>query len=251
MPHGSQPGQFLNDASTTESPNETNKKTSPSQNTQQELQQDSGPDLYPFDERRSAGGSQIPSTQGTGIPAFDGPGDNPDSPSRPWPDFKMSELFSLTRNPGPNSQSQPAAVGARPSSSQGQVLEFNSQHSTSMPPPVDTKPHRPSNASRIDDLLNPSASPQEPPPSSRPNLIQVEQIALQNLHTEITDKTSGLSVEQLEQVDSVLMDTLWKTRGEWNRHLVMEQIAEAFSDVLGDMAGAGQDLGEMSWGRKA
>ncbi|KAJ9615621.1 TAT-binding protein-like protein 7, AAA ATPase [Cladophialophora chaetospira] len=248
MPHGSQPGQFLNDASTTESVNETNKKTSPSQNTPQEP--DSGPDLYPFDERRSAGGSQIPSTQGMDIPAFDGAGDGPDSPTRPWTEFKMSELFHLTRNTGQNSQSQPAAAGGRPSSSQGQVLEFNSQPSAAMPPPVETKPHRLSNASRIDDLLNPSASPQEAPTSSRPNLVQVEQLQLQNLHTEITDKTSGLSVEQLEQVNSVLMDTLWTTRGEWNRHKVMQQIAEAFSEVLRDMAGVGQDLGEMSWGRK-
>jgi len=46
------------------------------------------------------------------------------------------------------------------------------------------------------------------------------------------------------------MDTLWRTRGEWDRHVVMERIAEAFHDVLRDMEGVGQDLGEMSWGRK-
>jgi hypothetical protein len=158
----------------------------------------------------------------------------------------------IFRDPVGQSQSQPAAAGGRPSSSQGQALEFNSQHSTTMPPPVDTRLHRPSNASRIDDLLNPtSASPQHPnqPSSSRPNLIQVEQHALANLHTEITDKTSGLSVEQLEQVDSVLMDTLWKTRGEWDRNKVKDSIAEAFHDVLGDMLDAGQRFGEMSWGK--
>jgi SpoVK/Ycf46/Vps4 family AAA+-type ATPase len=248
MPHGSLPGQFLNDASTTESPNETNKKTSPSQNTQQEVQQDSGPDLYPFDERRSAGGSQIPSTQGMGILAF-GSGDTPNSPSPASSSHNLPDPFKLIPETGQNSQPQPAA-GERPSSSQGQVLDFNSQHSTAMPPPVDTKSHRPSNASRIDDLLNPSASPQQPPSAARPNLIQVEQQALSNLHKEITDKTSGLSVEQLEQVNSVLMDTLWRTRSEWDRHKVMESIAEAFYDVLRDMEGVGQDLGEMSWGRK-
>jgi ATPase family AAA domain-containing protein 2 len=149
--------------------------------------------------------------------------------------------------------SQPPAA-ARPSSSQAQPPpEFNSQTPNSMAPPVDTHSHRPSNASRIDDLLNPSISPERPfPPSrSRPNLVQVEQHLLENLHTEITDKTSGLSVEQLEQVNSVLMDTLWRTRSEWNRGAVMDSIATAFYDVLRDMEGAGQDLGDMSWGRKA
>ncbi|ETI25778.1 hypothetical protein G647_02552 [Cladophialophora carrionii CBS 160.54] len=250
MPHGSQPGQFLNDASTTESPNETNKKTSPSENTQLEVPQDSGPDLYPFDERRSAGGSQIPSTQGTVMSAFDDSDDTPNSASGAWSSRHMLDLPRLIPATGQNSQAQPATVGDRPSSSQGQTLEFNSQHSTAMPPPIETRSQRPSNASRIDDLLNPSASPQQPPPTARPNLIQVEQQALSNLHKEITDKTSGLSVEQLEQVNSVLMDTLWRTRSEWDRHKVMESIAEAFYDVLRDMEGVGQDLGEMSWGRK-
>ncbi|KIY03355.1 uncharacterized protein Z520_00046 [Fonsecaea multimorphosa CBS 102226] len=216
MPHGSHPGEFQNDASTTQSPND--KKTS-SNNTQQEIQQDSGPDLYPFEERRSAGGSQIPSTQGQ------------------------------------NSQSQPAAAG-HPSSSQGANQDSSSQHSVTMPPPIEARSQRHSNASRIDDLLNPSASPEHPtspppPPPSRPNLVQVEEHALQNLHTEITDQTSGLSVEQLEQVNSVLMDTIWRTRSEWDRNKVKEKVAEAFNEVMEDMAGVGQRFGEGSWGRKA
>ncbi|OAP63462.1 hypothetical protein AYL99_02689 [Fonsecaea erecta] len=212
MPHGSHPGEFQNDASTTQSPNE--KKTS-SDNTQQEIHQDSGPDLYPFEERRSAGGSQIPSTQGQ------------------------------------YSQSQPLA-GGRPSSPQDVNQNPSSQHSITMPPPAEARSQRHSNTSRIDDLLNPSDSPQQtsPPPPSRPNLIQVEERALENLHTEITDQTSGLSVEQLEQVNSVLMDTIWRTRSEWDRNQVKERVAEAFNEVMEDMAGAGQRFGDGSWGRK-
>ncbi|OAG40399.1 hypothetical protein AYO21_05299 [Fonsecaea monophora] len=214
MPQGSQPGEFQNDASTTQSPNE--KKPS-SNNTQQEIHQDSGPDLYPFDERRSAGGSQIPSTQGQ------------------------------------NSQSQ-VATGARPSSPQGANQDSNSPPSMIMPPPIEAPSQRHSNASRIDDLLNPSSSPRPTSPlspTSRPNLIQVEEHALENLHTEIADQTSGLSVEQLEQVNSVLMDTIWKTRSEWDRNKVKQSVAEAFNEVMEDMAGAGQQFGDGSWGRKA
>ncbi|KIW92116.1 uncharacterized protein Z519_07100 [Cladophialophora bantiana CBS 173.52] len=248
MPHGSHPGEFQNDASTTQSPNE--KKTS-SNDTQQETQLESGPDLYPFEERRSVGGSQIPSTQGTGIPALDF-SCLLTHISSPYP----NELQNLMLNVliGQNSQSQHTARGSRPSSSQEANQDYSSQHSISMPPPIEVKSHRHSNASRIDDLLNPPVSSHPPtpaPPPSRPNLIQVEEHALENLHTEITDQTSGLSVEQLEQVNSVLMDTIWRTRSEWDRNQVKGNVAEAFNEVMEDMAGVGQLFGDLSWGRKA
>jgi len=103
-----------------------------------------------------------------------------------------------------------------------------------MPPPH----HRPNG--HIQDILN-------PPPS--PNLIQVEEARLSNLHRDITDKTTGLSVEQLEQVNSILMDTLWKTRGEWDRGRVLDKVASAFNAVMEDMQEAGQEFGPSSWGR--
>ena len=107
----------------------------------------------------------------------------------------------------------------------------------------------------MQELLNPSDSPMIAPTANnrhtRPNLVQVEERSLDSFHAEITDKTSKLSVEQLEQVNSVLMDELWRTRGEWDRGKVLEDLTKAFNWVLDDMAEAGQEMASSgSWGKK-
>lgn len=45
----------------------------------------------------------------------------------------------------------------------------------------------------------------------------------------------------------MLMDILWKTRGEWDRRAVLDRVVEGFNEVLEDMKGAGQSFGELSW----
>jgi len=242
MPAGSIAAEFQNDASTTQS---TEKRMS-SGDREQVNTQESGPNFYLLEERRSAGaGSDIPDTQGTRGFLF-----VPNRPSnRPYETMSTRELFNLTlkaENP-PYSQGSPSnnqnasqfrPIGL-PTSSQGQekqghppVPAFDA-HSTGPPS------HRAS--SHIQDLLN---------PSPQPNLIQVEQRSLDNFHRDVADKTSGLSVEQLEQVNSVLMDTLWQTRGEWDRGKVLSQVSKAFNDVMLDMQESGQEFAPSSWGRK-
>ncbi|KAL9613520.1 MAG: hypothetical protein Q9167_001962 [Letrouitia subvulpina] len=51
----------------------------------------------------------------------------------------------------------------------------------------------------------------------------------------IVEGTSGCSVEQLEQIHSVLMDKLWQTRADWNRVNVTKEVAFAFEECLADM----------------
>ncbi|KIW56599.1 hypothetical protein, variant [Exophiala xenobiotica] len=229
MPQGSHPAEFQNDASTTETP--TEKKTS-SGDMDQNNQQDSGPNLFLLDERRSAGGSQIPSTQGN-MPA-------------------SQDLVD------PLSGTSTGAGHARPSSSEGQGQEPFSQPRV---PPFDAADRDRRRSSRsngpadMQELLNPSDSPMIAPTANnrhtRPNLVQVEERSLDSFHAEITDKTSKLSVEQLEQVNSVLMDELWRTRGEWDRGKVLEDLTKAFNWVLDDMAEAGQEMASSgSWGKK-
>lgn len=238
MPAGSIAAEFQNDASTTQS---SDKRVSFGEREQGNTQ-DSGPDLYMMQERRSAGiGSDIPDTQGTrGL----------SSVHPPQEALRTRELFGLINNadnpqfsqgsPGINNNATHLRPTGRPSSSQG-------QQGLSQPPvppfdahPTSPPPHRPS--SQIQDLLN---------PSPQPNLVQVEQRSLDNFHMEVADKTSGLSVEQLEQVNSVLMETLWQTRGEWDRGKVLSEVSQAFNDVMTDMQESGQDFGPSSWGRKA
>ena len=42
-------------------------------------------------------------------------------------------------------------------------------------------------------------------------------------------------MEQLEQVYSALMSEIWRTRGEWNRVKVVENVGAVLRDVLQDM----------------
>ncbi|EXJ88161.1 hypothetical protein A1O1_05089 [Capronia coronata CBS 617.96] len=269
MPQGSQAAEFQNDASTTQS---TSQKKVSSHETELGQHQESGPNLFLYDERRSAGGSQVPSTQGMRNPNPN-PGQvfglhalerirEPELTDMVSPADIAEQLSQDTTG----AASQPAAETMRPlSSSQGRAPERNSQPLPPVPlfpgPATDTttggEPAPPAAAagqrtnghghgpSQIQDLLNPSEEESPPPP----NLIQAEEQRLDSLHVEITDKTSGLSVEQLEQVNSVLMDTLWRTRGEWDRGKVLEQVSAAFNDVMQDMADTGQEFGPVSWGQ--
>ena len=104
------------------------------------------------------------------------------------------------------------------------------------PPPV----RRPSGS--LQALLNPhDEAPNHPP-------LEFNVARINRLLQEIIDNTSGLSVEQLEQVNSILMDVVWKTKGQWNRNVVADQVAVAFNEVMQDMEEY-QDFGPSSWGR--
>ena len=71
---------------------------------------------------------------------------------------------------------------------------------------------------------------------------------IHDLHEDITDRTSGFSVEQLEQVNSALMDVIWQTRGDWNRKEVAKLVGKSFNNVVVDMREAQQDFLPSSWG---
>jgi ATPase family AAA domain-containing protein 2 len=51
----------------------------------------------------------------------------------------------------------------------------------------------------------------------------------------LVDRTSGCSVEQLEQINRELMDEIWRTRGEWNRMAVLSALTSVFNDTIGDI----------------
>ncbi|KAK0646140.1 hypothetical protein B0T16DRAFT_327965 [Cercophora newfieldiana] len=51
----------------------------------------------------------------------------------------------------------------------------------------------------------------------------------------VVDRTSGCSVEQLEQINRELMDEIWRTRGDWNRMSVLSSLTSVFNDTIGDI----------------
>ena len=210
MARDSQVADYQNDASTTQTTS-GKRPSDPSSGERDHGTQDAGPNLYLFDERRSAGGSQLPSTQGKS------------SRSLIYADERLTSILGDI----PNTQD----------SAGRQMSPPELPHLTSGQP---TSPRRPSGS--LQALLNPSdEAPNHPP-------LEFSVKRIERLLEEIVHNTTGLSVEQLEQVNSVLMDVVWKTKGEWNRNLVADHVATAFNEVMQDMEDY-QDFGPSSWGR--
>lgn len=103
-------------------------------------------------------------------------------------------------------------------------LEPASQSSQPMGPPP---PHRAS----IHNLLNDADAPEEEP---APTLI-IEEKFVARLHNELIKRSSGLTVEQLEQVNASIMDAIYSTREQWNRNLVIKAVSDAFNECVSDI----------------
>lgn len=97
---------------------------------------------------------------------------------------------------------------------------------------------------------NNATIPQSDKDKERDTALAIDHDFVTRLHDDVCDRTTGCSVEQLEQVNSVLMDTVWRTRYEWNRSRVAICVAETFNRVLEDMEECGWEFGPSSWGRR-
>ncbi|KAF2788565.1 AAA-domain-containing protein [Melanomma pulvis-pyrius CBS 109.77] len=95
----------------------------------------------------------------------------------------------------------------------------SSQAHASMPAPAP-----PRHVADISSILN----------NDMPEII-LDEIQLSTLHGDLVAKTSGCSLEQLEQVNATLMDAIWKKRGEFNRNKVIHHVSEAFNEIISDI----------------
>lgn len=212
MAPGSQPADYTNEASTTQTTSD--KKSSGQSTNQQQYHAPSPqssrheyPDLTPYPDRFSQE-EHLPATQqGTQVTQQ---GNNSQiSPRRP-----MTSGLPEDTNNVHGTQSQPKP----------------------QPPLFDAEPQPAVHASaNLNQILN-----HEPAPELVLDLSYVE-----NLLDQLTRETSGCSVEQLEQVNTCLMDYIWKKRGEWNRTTVAEGIQDTFCAVLEDMRSM-QEIGPIS-----
>lgn len=114
----------------------------------------------------------------------------------------------------------------------------NGSQKAQPPVPLFDAPNKqqPNGPANIQDLLNDE--------DQSPRLI-LDHDYINQLHEELTQRTSGCSVEQLEQINSNLMDYVWQTRGEWNRTHVVAGIVQTFNAVLEDMLEM-QEIGPIS-----
>ncbi|KAI1917163.1 TAT-binding protein-like protein 7, AAA ATPase [Ophidiomyces ophidiicola] len=200
MAPNSQPGDYTNDASTTQTTSD--KKNSGHSELQLHTQttfnfsmRHEGPDLnlYPY---RMSDDEQLPDTQSAW-------GSQP-TPLRGGGVYSQINFINGTqrRFDIPGSQHRPPPI-----------------------PPFSTQPEAKKPASE--------ASKQEDEPE-HPELI-VDDSLVEQLHAEFTAKTAGFSVEDLEQINTSLMDCIWNMRGEWDRRRVAEAVHDAFDEVLSDI----------------
>ena len=77
----------------------------------------------------------------------------------------------------------------------------------------------------------------EEPPSSQQQVsrLLVDTRETEDFVQEITERTSGCSVEQLEQIYSAIMDKIWRTKGEWDRRKVVAMCRTVLDDCVADM----------------
>lgn len=207
MKKGSQAADYQNDASTTDTPGD--KRSSGPQRSTQE----SGPNLFNFDE---SVGRDLPATQPGMLKC----------PSQSCQDLALTcitELpYSQHAHNSSSSQQRTSASQAPPVPLFDASVKKPAEHNTS---------RRPSTG--LQDLLNPS--PQE-------NLVFPPEDELNRVVLKISKDCMELTVEQLEQVNSTLMDVIWQTRGERNREKVLGMVETAASEVRADMRVAGQEI---------
>jgi hypothetical protein len=213
IPHDTSPSQLINDASTTTS----GKKTSEGWSTQA-TNGVSHPDSSPVDKMNKD--SQLPDTQ-RDSESQQGPTQEGSSSDDQWP---HSQAHGLARG---NLQihSQTTSSGSQPSQNPA-VPPFTA--------PPRLPPSRPKPASMANILNDSPIEPTSSQVSSQKDLI-VDDQWLDELLTRLTEGSSGCSIEQLEQINRELMETLWKWRGEYNRTKVAFALTTVFNETIRDI----------------
>ncbi|KAF3398246.1 Tat-binding protein [Penicillium rolfsii] len=196
MVAGSQPGDYTNEASTTQTTSDK-KSSGPGHSVHDQTQslhgsRDEFPDLHQYPDRDPQQEEHLPDTQ-------------QGSSSQPSPRPRDLQALGPVEDSGPLNGSQ--------------------SHLKPQPP-----------------LFDGGAS--KPMPELVLDLEYVE-----HLHRQLALQTSGCSVEQLEQVNTCLMDFVWRKRGDWNRTAVAMGVTETFNSVLEDMQSV-QEIGPISQNTK-
>jgi ATPase family AAA domain-containing protein 2 len=96
----------------------------------------------------------------------------------------------------------------------------------------------------VRDILNDTSDSRNSGGSSASQPLGIE-VAVKDFLEEMTQKTSGCTVEQLEQINRDIMDTIWRLRGEWNRQRVLHDVTRVFNTTIDDIEEL-QNMGPLS-----
>ncbi|KAI0534658.1 hypothetical protein GGR58DRAFT_47639 [Xylaria digitata] len=142
--------------------------------------------------------------------------------------YPGASQITSSDEPWPHSQADGILQGylPQPRFSQG------SQNQAS--PTAAKSSHAPSMANLLNDTSLDQGS-QSQPQSQRIQQVELSDGSAELLLAELTKRTSGCTIEQLEQINRDLMSKLWETRGEHNRMKVFNLITRAFNDTMHDI----------------
>lgn len=143
--------------------------------------------------------------------------------------LQSQSLLSSNEDIWPHTQARGPSLGE---SSSASLIERPSPHSQTHQSPAAIK-------SVVSLSSSHDASAEEPPSvrnsgSSASQPLSVEG-AIEGLLIQVTDGTSGCTIEQLEQVNREMMDEIWRSRHEWNRMKVLGNLSTVFNDTIGDI----------------
>lgn len=200
---GSQPEHYHNSASTTTSGQKTSSKD-----------RSSGPSVL----------TQL--SNGVHLPGGAGGADHPDFSM--LPEARGGSQLPDTQEQlgyGSSSQSSPPYMA----------------HPVPAPPPQQQQADHQDQPRRgsISAVLNPPAetttTTSHEDPAGNKSRILLDQDSAALLLIQLVAASSGLSVEQLEQVNASMMHVVWGQRGNWNRNQVLHSVKDAFNATVADI----------------
>lgn len=229
LAHNSQLSQYHNSASTTTSGQKTSDRSNRSSGPYTQFSNG----MYHRNDHPAfgtlepaSGGSQLPDTQDANWHSSQSqPGSQPSQQQQ----NQLGMGMGKEAMPPPALQSHRSSVGGMGMGIQQLLNE------PSNPTPATTHDAKPSDAkppSYAGATTTTTAATTDLPPPQR---IILDARVLSDLHTELTKRSSGLSVEQLEQVNAALMQAVWELRAEWNRNKCCQGVMSAFNEVVGDI----------------
>ncbi|KAF2438893.1 AAA-domain-containing protein [Karstenula rhodostoma CBS 690.94] len=150
--------------------------------------------------------------------------------------FSTQYNTQSTNGTGPVGAPDFSEMAPQPGGSQlPDTQEFPSEDASSQAPPSQASSHHdmpapavPRGPSAITAILN--DRDEEPHPQ-----LLLDELQLSALHDLLVAQSSGCSLEQLEQINATLMETVWENRREWNRNKVVHHVGEAFNNIITDI----------------
>jgi len=228
LPRGVSPSAVENDASTTKTSDPSNKSSNWSTQAtngfhppSSQADHDNMPDTQPLSQLQSSGELWPHSQPQAASQGLINPGailtGSPPQPSSGGGTNRITPGSSKSQHSGPN-------PGAVPS-----ITNLLNDADNDEPSQSQLLQSQPQSQSQSQSTRNSGSS------SSQQQIMVPPESELKKFLGELTNKTSGCTIEQLEQINRELMEEVWHTRNQWNRAFVLNSLEGVFNETIQDI----------------